>query len=179
MAIWLTSDEHYGHTNIIKYTNRKYRNVYEMDCDLIIRHNAFVGDSDVTIHLGDFTFDHKRIPNILKHLNGKHILITGNHDFPFKKGEVGENLYREYGFIDVMSEMLMGNVLFNHFPYKENNDHNDRYNKHRPQNMNYVIIHGHTHQKNPVIDRQINVGVDAWQMAPVRLEAILNIASRL
>ena len=179
MTIWLTSDEHYGHNNIIKYCDRKYSNVYEMDRDLILRHNLFVGSEDTTIHLGDFTFDYKRIPRILQHLNGEHILIIGNHDRPFKKGEEAEKLYREYGFKDVMFEMLMGNVLFNHFPHKGDSKDQERYQQHRPKNTDYVIVHGHTHQKNPVIDRQINVGVDAWQMAPVKLDAILNIASGL
>jgi len=100
--IFLTSDEHYYHSNIIKYCNRPYSSLFEMHKDLIDRHNSFVSDNDTVYHLGDFSFNHKKITNILNHLNGTHILICGNHDEPFKKGQVAEEKY----ILNVVSLML-------------------------------------------------------------------------
>src|SRR5271170_819424 len=80
--IFFTSDEHYGHTNIIKYTNRPYKDVETMNRDLIARHNSVVDPLDIVYHLGDFALTHPRYAHdILKKLNGaKHILVKGNHD---------------------------------------------------------------------------------------------------
>ena len=53
--IWFTADQHFGHANIIKFCNRPYGSVEEMDADLIRRWNGVVGQYDVVYHLGDFT----------------------------------------------------------------------------------------------------------------------------
>lgn len=77
--IWITADQHFGHANIIKYCNRPFANVNEMNRTIIENFNALVGPNDETYHIGDFCF--KRDPSYyLQHLNGKHYLIRGNHD---------------------------------------------------------------------------------------------------
>ena len=80
---FFTSDEHYGHTNIIKYCNRPFNSIKEMDEEIIKRHNEKVKSNDFVIHGGDFTL----IPNIvmvqnnyISKLNGTHIFIRGSHD---------------------------------------------------------------------------------------------------
>ena len=61
----------FGHENIIKYANRPYRTVEEMDADLIRCWNAVVGNSDVVYHLGDFTLgDVKMAKSYFARLNG-------------------------------------------------------------------------------------------------------------
>ena len=55
MTIWFTADQHFGHENIIKYCDRPYESVEEMDADLIRRWNGKVDRYDVVYHLGDFT----------------------------------------------------------------------------------------------------------------------------
>ena len=52
---FFTADEHYGHTNIIKYCRRPFSTVQDMDRELVRRHNEVVKDSDTVIHAGDFT----------------------------------------------------------------------------------------------------------------------------
>lgn len=54
--IFFTSDQHFGHANILTYCNRPFANVHEMDDALIARWNERVGDKDVVYHLADFTF---------------------------------------------------------------------------------------------------------------------------
>jgi calcineurin-like phosphoesterase family protein len=94
--IYFTADEHYYHANII--TNRfrdarPFNTVDEMNRTIIKRHNEVVAKDDITYHLGDFTFA-KHWPDMrqmLERLNGKHILILGNHDLhrPFEYVEAG------------------------------------------------------------------------------------------
>ena len=58
-AYSFTADEHYRHTNIIKYCNRPFASAAEMDAEIIQRHNEMVEPKDVVIHAGDFTLSKK------------------------------------------------------------------------------------------------------------------------
>lgn len=82
--IWLVSDEHYSHANIIKYCSRPFKDTVEMDQHLINQHNKVVKDGDTVYHLGDFTFQPvTMVVEIVKQLNGSHMFIQGNHDHWF------------------------------------------------------------------------------------------------
>lgn len=82
--VWFTSDTHFGHENIIKYCNRPFKNVNEMDEELIRRWNATVPEDGVVFHLGDFASGgSKEINNVIHRLNGVKYLILGNHDLKF------------------------------------------------------------------------------------------------
>ena len=59
-----TANEHYGHANIIRYCNRPFTSVDEMDTEIIQRHNEIVKPKDVVIHAGDFTLSKKPIAEI-------------------------------------------------------------------------------------------------------------------
>lgn len=58
-------------------------------------------------------------------------------------------------------------VLVCHFPYTGDSHHDDRYSGLRPDDVGGWLIHGHTHSSERVRDRQIHVGVDAWDLFPV------------
>lgn len=78
---WWTADEHYGHKNIIKYCNRPFTSVEEMNQTLIDNHNRVVGKGDCTVHIGDFSLSDARCTlEIIEQLNGSHIFIRGSHD---------------------------------------------------------------------------------------------------
>ena len=55
MKIFYIGDLHFGHNNIIKYDDRPFLNVQEMDMSLINNWNSVVTDEDKVIILGDFT----------------------------------------------------------------------------------------------------------------------------
>jgi calcineurin-like phosphoesterase family protein len=90
--IFFTSDYHLSHANIIKYSNRPYSTVEEMDEAIIANHNATVKPNDTVYFLGDFCFGDAS--KHLKRLNGHIIFITGSHDGPLRNA--GVRLYDMY-----------------------------------------------------------------------------------
>ena len=81
--IWVTSDTHFGHENIIRYSQRPFHNVWEMDECMIERWNAVVKPGDKVYHLGDVWMGKgEEAYKNLRRLNGKKRLILGNHDDP-------------------------------------------------------------------------------------------------
>jgi calcineurin-like phosphoesterase family protein len=52
--IYFTSDHHFGHENIIKFTNRPFGSVEDMDQELIKRWNSGVNTYDKIYDLGNF-----------------------------------------------------------------------------------------------------------------------------
>lgn len=83
---FVTADTHFGHTNIIKYSNRPFKNAYDMTEELIRKWNNKVPAGAMVYHLGDFSmYKPEMIHNILNRLNGKICLVKGNHDKNIKK----------------------------------------------------------------------------------------------
>ncbi len=80
--VWFTADTHFGHSNIIKYCNRPFATVGEMNETLIKNWNSVVKPRDMVYHLGDFCFgkDDYTFDLYFKQLNGLIIFIKGNHD---------------------------------------------------------------------------------------------------
>ena len=74
---WIISDTHFFHVNVGRYCNRP-----ENWQELIIKNwNNLISPEDTVLHLGDFAFGKKSNFEILTEmLNGKLILIRGNHD---------------------------------------------------------------------------------------------------
>lgn len=183
--IYYTSDQHYYHINVIKYCQREYKNVEEMNKALIDNHNAIVKPEDTTYCLGDFSMTDRVVPEILKQLNGTHILIPGNHDkcHPAnKKNKNKEESIREYisyGFKEVHLELMqdipgIGLVKFNHLPYNDPGHDDRRYDhlKPKPSGEKY-LFHGHVHNSWKRKDNMINLGVDVWEYKPVSLDQII------
>lgn len=78
--IWVTSDTHFAHRNIIKHCSRPYEDVDSMDTGMINNINDVVKKTDTLYHLGDFAW---RTPAqyFLDKINCKDVrLILGNHD---------------------------------------------------------------------------------------------------
>ena len=84
--VWFTSDTHFGHANIVKYSGRPFADVYEMNEALILNWNAVVRPGDVVYHLGDFALcDVENASKIVKRLMGQKYLVFGNHDKVLRK----------------------------------------------------------------------------------------------
>lgn len=84
--LWFTADNHFFHENIIKFCERPFKNVEDMNQKLIQNWNTVVAkDSDVII-AGDFIHSGRveNIQNILNSLNGNKWLVYGNHCYQNK-----------------------------------------------------------------------------------------------
>ena len=115
--IWFTSDLHFGHRNIMKFCNRPWETVEEMDKALINNWNSVVGKNDIVFDLGDFAFaSNNKWKYILNQLNGHHYLILGNHDVSRYPGDKTMELFErvEHQMIVKIDDRY---VYLNHYPY--------------------------------------------------------------
>jgi len=172
MKIFFTSDPHYGHANIIKYCNRPFSSVEEMNEVMISKWNSVVGSEDTVYLLGDFSMGPKDNVFIRRRLKGKVILIKGNHD---RK----DSLLREAGFDEIHRKLeidINGYKLFlAHIPMHF--DSGERWYPEElrvvaPVNFDYFLC-GHVHDKWKRKGNTINVGVDVSNFLPLTLEQLL------
>lgn len=181
MTVFLTSDEHYGHRNVISYCGRPFVDVDEMDRELIARFNAVVTPDDETWHLGDFSLDERITARILPLLNGKHHLVMGNHDkcHPHRSKHLKmKRRYHAMGFITVEQRHVfavdgLGPVLATHMPRSGGPD--VRYAEYRPDDWGGPILCGHIHEKWLTCGNQLNIGVDVHQYAPIRFDDAVDL----
>jgi len=159
--IFFVADEHYQHHNIIGYTNRPFKDLSTMHNALIRNFNEFVSEDDLTYHLGDFSVtrqveqEHK-LMKILDRLNGRHILIMGNHDY------LKAQHYIDIGFQEFHSYLYLEE-------YKLHLTHDPAVTQVLPD-ANWLC--GHVHGLFKQVGNVINVGVDVWDYKPVSLEVV-------
>jgi len=155
MEYYFTSDEHYFHKNIIKYANRPFSSVQEMNNELIERFNSVVSKSDITIHGGDFSFgDIKQTNNIIKRLNGDHIFIRGDHDRPLAKIRKLKSVYK----INIYKQK----ITICHYAMRV--WHCSHYNSWH--------LYGHSHGKLPGQGKSMDIGVDTNDYYPYSFDDI-------
>ena len=77
---FFTSDQHFGHFNIIRLCQRPFATAEEMDAAMLAKWNARVGDDDTVYVLGDLFFRSATVEPILGALRGRKHLVVGNHD---------------------------------------------------------------------------------------------------
>lgn len=184
MTTWLTSDLHLGHANIIRYCGRPFGDVGHMDAELVRRWCERVMPEDVVWVLGDVAMG--RITESLAKVAGlpgeKH-LVAGNHDRCWEGHRDHQKWlepYRDAGFVEIVSradvDLGEGVVLpACHFPYRGDSLDEERYERHRPVDDGRWLLHGHVHERWQVEDRQVNVGVDVWDYAPVAADTLRSI----
>jgi len=81
MKTWFIADTHFHHYKIIEYCNRPFKDAKEMNYKLIQNWNKVVGSEDIVYMLGDFCLgDKDAISNMAFQLNGRKMLVCGNHD---------------------------------------------------------------------------------------------------
>lgn len=182
---FFTADLHLGHANIIRYCDRPFADVAEMNDALVANWNDTVRPGDEVIVLGDFAMG--RIAETLplaERLNGRKILLAGNHDRCWaghsKHFDRESRRYLDAGFDEIWQGTarldLDGTpVLASHFPYDGDSQDLDRHRDQRPADHGDWLLHGHVHEKWKVNGRMINVGVDVWDHRPVPQRALLDL----
>lgn len=153
--IFVISDTHFGHGNIIKYCNRPFPDSGAMDEAMLANWNDTVRDEDIVYHLGDVYF---RNHQILYALKGRKRLILGNHD----NGR-DEHLQAVFQKITVWRMFTEYGLLLSHVPV-----HEDTLNI----NKCPVNVHGHIHERNIPDPRYINVSVEQIGYKPIDIEEL-------
>ena len=167
---WFTSDTHFGHANIIKYSGRPFKTLDEMNKELIRRWNERVKSEDLVYFLGDFCFKNSsggkvgegtttKYDEFRSQLNGDIVFIKGNHDYNNGIKSKINSCVLEFGGIEIF---CCHNPADAHPDYKLN-------------------LCGHVHEKWKTQEREIfgkktfiiNVGVDQWKFYPVSLNEII------
>ena len=161
--VFFVSDTHFFHKNIIKYCDRPFSDVDEMNQFMIDRWNEAVGPDDIVIHVGDvFMGRYKSFQEsgLIEGLNGRKILIEGNRDRSAKRMKL-------LGFDEVHKsvslELPNGKVaLLKHIPQEDT------------EGCDYQF-HGHTHSRLKIVDRHVNFTVEAWDYKPISLSDVMKI----
>ena len=158
--IYLIADTHFNHSNIIKYCNRPFSNIEEMNSIIIDNWNRVVDKGDIVYHLGDFLLGDD-IESFLKGLNGKIYLIRGNHDG--KSIEFYNNIGLEV--VPTKTKLDEYKIILSHRPL-ENSQIPD----------GYINIHGHIH--NAKLDSSFDskkhkcVSVEVINYRPVEIDNV-------
>jgi calcineurin-like phosphoesterase family protein len=162
MAVFFTSDTHFGHESIIPVKKRPFASRDEMDAALIAAWNAAVGPDDTVYHLGDFCYRNERpLADYRRALNGAVHLIRGNHD-----DRLSEEDARLFASVNLLSEITVDGqiiVLF-HYPMRE-----WRWCKHGTWHL-FGHVHGRL-DKAP-LGLSLDVGVDSHEFRPWSFEEI-------
>jgi calcineurin-like phosphoesterase family protein len=172
--VWFTADQHFFHKNMYREDffasgfKRPWRTEAEGRKNIIERYNSVVQPSDWVVHGGDFAFTSNlmvdRLRPILEKLNGRHILVLGNHDEikPFK--------YLDVGFTNVTTSVIMEldnrwKIVVNHDPSVRCMVSNDT-----------IFLCGHIHDLFKSIPEKltVNIGVDVWNYYPINMNNILD-----
>lgn len=165
---FVVSDLHFDHDNIIRFCNRPFQSVRDMNRTMVDNWNKTVDYNDRVYYLGDMTYGRQRRPIDfwLSKLNGDILFIRGNHDTDIiTRATVIKDkfhiMYKEYDF------------LLMHDPY-------------RPKHYDGWIIHGDKHNNSPdeyphvcYENKTINVCAEFTEYAPLNLgDVVTSINAR-
>jgi len=161
--IWLISDTHFFHNNIIKYCDRPFHDIYEMNEYMVEKWNSVVKPGDKVYHLGDVYMGatEEQFKSFWPRLNGRKRLIVGNHDdIKFlSKGNFFEKIMMWRVFRD-------HNLLLTHVPIHESSIH-ERMVINGGKN-----VHGHTHDGGSPKGPYKSVCVELINYTPIHIEEV-------
>lgn len=171
MAIWLTSDWHFGHDREFVWKPRGFSSIEEMNEEIIRRHNELVRPDDQVFVLGDLVLGPAANIEYINRMNGKLYLVRGNHDTDT----------RWFEYTKLFNVVCWDNALYikhnkhhfylSHFPSLTGNLEKESL---KQMTLN---LYGHTHQKtNFYMDMpyMYHVGVDSHDCRPVLLDDIID-----
>lgn len=172
--IWFTSDTHFGHNNIIKYCNRPFTSVEEMDEHLIQSWNQLVNVDDLIICGGDFSLcNTKKTKSVLSQLNGNKILIRGNHE----KSVLGNKETRDFfngGIYDLLNITIIDDeveygfqdIILCHYPMLTWDK------SHRGSWQLFGHVHGMLDNNPALSPNQMDIGVDSHNFKPISYQEV-------
>lgn len=157
--IFFTADTHFNHSNIIKFCNRPFGNVLEMNEVLIEKWNTKVKQGDIIYHLGDIGFGEYRY--ILDRLNGRIVLILGSHDgnalIPRNKSRF-KDIYRLFEIQEKGQNITLCHYAMRVWPKSH---HGAWY------------LYGHSHNRLETFGKSFDVGVDGHNFEPWSFDEVV------
>lgn len=163
MNTWFTSDTHFGHANIIKYSSRPFKTAEEMDNTIIHNWNAVVQPGDTVYHLGDFAVGGGGAVPYFKRLHGNILFCWGNHDKRLRELETGKMLYGPIEHVRHIS--VDGQRIFlSHYAHRVwDGSHRGVWH-----------LYGHSHGTLPddPASLSFDVGLDCTSMMPLSLRQV-------
>jgi len=188
--LYFTSDTHYNHSNICSATTtwvgaenltRKFNTLNHMNDELVNNINEVVGENDVLVHLGDWSFGgFEKISEFRNRIICKNIHLTyGNHDHHIRnnKEDIQEifSTTQDYLFLDIRRPSKDGKGVMDkysfvcmHYPIASWDSMND----------GVIHLHGHVHLPPNLRlgeGKSLDVGVDGNNLHPMSLDEILSV----
>ena len=166
MRTFITSDLHWGHTNIMKFcpeSRARFRNdVDYMNQAMVKEWNDLIEPEDLVYILGDVAFlPAQKAAETVNRLNGTKILVEGNHDRKALNDPTFRNCFKEvHKYLDINYNGTK--VVMFHYPICEWDQ------MHRGS----VHFHGHLHGGTSGMEkfRCRDMGMDATGMIAVTME---------
>jgi calcineurin-like phosphoesterase family protein len=172
--IWLISDTHFHHENILKFIDSngnlirgaKFSSVKEMDEFMLEKWNSVVKPGDLVYHLGDVMMGPKEMfKSFFSKLHGKKRLVVGNHDdIKFLSGG---------GFFEKVLMWRMFpefGLLLSHAPLHESSLR--RGSPDDPTVPMLINCHGHIHHRSSPSGPYRCVCVEHIDYTPVHIETL-------
>ena len=167
------ADTHFGHENIIRFCDRPFSDVDEMNRRLVEAWNARVSDDDDVYVIGDFAFKSaEHVGSILDRLSGRKHLCVGNHDIKWMKTLDVDDYFVEVGHALYTVDDARRRIWMCHYPCMD-------WPGAKYESSYHVF--GHIH--NNVCDEfwpllrtythALNVGVEINGFMPVTLEELI------
>jgi calcineurin-like phosphoesterase family protein len=190
--LWFTSDTHYNHANICRGTTqwdrsgqnhfRDFNTLDQMNTVLVNNINAVVGQDDILIHLGDWSFGgFDSIAEFRNRIVCQSIhLVLGNHDHHIERDKQGiASIFtsvRQY--LDLRVKWTDSNKIQNdnhfvlmHYPIASWNG----------LGKGVYHLHGHVHlPHNRRVGRGkvMDVGVDGNNLSPISMSDVIRILDK-
>lgn len=170
--IFFISDTHWGHANVIKYSNRPFADANEMNEKMLAEWNNIVKPQDIVYHLGDVAFmPFDKLKSYLWKCNGTIHMIRGNHDKMIdqnrteilKQGKIAS--IRDYYELRLPGIPMI--VMLHYGMRVWNKSH-----------YGSIHLYGHSHGNLPPHGKSVDVGVDCKEITseyrPIYLDEILS-----
>jgi calcineurin-like phosphoesterase family protein len=178
--IWIISDTHLGHQNILKFTDSStgnlirghlFDNIDQMDEYMLEKWNSVVKPGDIVYHLGDvFMGDKERFKRQWPKFNGSKRLIVGNHD-DIKFLSTG-GFFKK---VQMWRKFTEYNILLSHVPL-----HEMSISRGRPDAQKKMVnVHGHTHNNGSPPGLYMNMCVEAIDYTPQNIEDVAQKANKM
>jgi len=172
--IWLISDTHFFHSNILKFTDdngelirgKLFDTVEQMNECMLDNWNSVVKPGDIVYHLGDVMMGNKEeFKKYWKQLNGSKRLIVGNHDDI--KWMAQNELFAKIHMWRMFTEF---GLLLTHVPIHESGLRRGApTDETAPMLLN---IHGHIHQNPSPTEHHRCVCVEHINYTPINIEEL-------